>query len=42
MDLFELIKHRRAIRKYQDRQIPREALEKIIIAGLYAPSAGGG
>jgi Nitroreductase len=42
MNLFELIKYRRSIRKYEDRQIPREDLEKIIEAGLYAPNAGGG
>ena len=42
MDLFELIRYRRSIRKYEDRQVPREALEKIIEAGLYAPNAGGG
>lgn len=42
MDLFELMKYRRSIRKYQDRQITREDLEKIIEAGLYAPNAGGG
>lgn len=42
MELFELIKYRRSIRKYQNRQIPREDLEKIIEAGTYAPNAGGG
>lgn len=42
MELLEQIKNRRSIRKYQDRQIPREALEKIIEAGTYAPNAGGG
>ena len=42
MELFDLIKHRRAIRKYQDKQIPKADLEKIIEAGIYAPSAGGG
>ncbi|MBD5096036.1 MAG: nitroreductase family protein [Lachnospiraceae bacterium] len=42
MDILELMKERRSIRKYQDRQIDREALEKIIEAGLYAPNAGGG
>ena len=42
MDLFALIKHRRSIRKYEDRQIARGDLEKIIEAGLYAPNAGGG
>jgi len=42
MELFELIKYRRSIRKYQNRQIPCEALEKIMEAGTYAPNAGGG
>lgn len=42
MEFFELIKYRRSIRKYQNRQIPREDLEKIIEAGTYAPNAGGG
>ena len=42
MDFFDLVKVRRSIRKYQNRQIEREDLEKIIEAGLYAPNAGGG
>ncbi len=42
MDILGLMKKRRSIRKYQDRQIDREDLEKIIEAGLYAPNAGGG
>lgn len=42
MNLFELIRHRRSIRKYEERQIPKAALEQIIEAGLYAPNAGGG
>ena len=41
MELQELIRTRRSIRKYRGEQIPREALEKIVEAGLYAPSAGG-
>jgi nitroreductase len=41
MDLLEIIKNRRTIRKYQDKQISKEDLEKIIEAGLYAPNAGG-
>ena len=41
MELLDLIKNRRSIRKYQSRQIPREAVEKIVEAGLYAPNAGG-
>ena len=42
MELLEQIKARRSIRKYQDKQIPREVLEKIIEAGTYASNAGGG
>ena len=42
MELLEQIKARRSIRKYQDRQSPREALEKIMEAGTYASNAGGG
>lgn len=42
MEFFELIKYRRSVRKYQNRQIPREDLEKIMEAGTYAPNAGGG
>ena len=42
MELLEQIKARRSIRKYQDKQIPREALEKIMEAGTYASNAGGG
>lgn len=42
MELLERIKNRRSIRKYQDKQIPREDLEKIIEAGTYASNAGGG
>lgn len=36
-----IIKTRRSIRKYQNKQIPSKDLEKIIEAGLYAPNAGG-
>lgn len=42
MDVFDLIKYRRSIRKYEDRQIPREELEKVMETGLFAPNAGGG
>lgn len=41
-DILELMKKRRSIRKYLDKQIDRKDLEKIIEAGLYAPNAGGG
>ena len=42
MELLRAIKNRRSIRKYQDKQIPREDLEKIVEAGIYAANAGGG
>ena len=42
MELPELMKYRRSIRKYQNRQISREDMETIIEAGTYAPNAGGG
>ena len=38
----EAILHRRTIRRFEDRQIEEEALQQILEAGLYAPSAGGG
>ena len=42
MELLNLMKYRRSIRKYQSRQISREDMETIIEAGTYAPNAGGG
>lgn len=42
MDFFDLAKTRRAVRKYQERQIERADLERVVEAGLYAPNAGGG
>lgn len=42
MELLELMKHRRSIRKYQERQISKADMETIIEAGIYAPNAGGG
>ena len=38
MNVLEAIRGRRSIRKYQDRQIPREDLEKILEAGSFAPT----
>lgn len=37
----EIIYHRRAIRRFDGRQIEEAALQQILEAGLYAPSAGG-
>lgn len=42
MDLLELMKYRRSIRRYTDRQVAEEDLLKILEAGAYAPNAGGG
>jgi nitroreductase len=42
MELLELMKHCRSIRKYEARQIEKADLEKVIQAGLSAPNAGGG
>lgn len=39
MDIFELIKTRRSIRKFQDKPIPKEMIEKIVEAGIRAPSS---
>ncbi|MCD8066016.1 MAG: nitroreductase family protein [Oscillospiraceae bacterium] len=40
-ELMETIMHRRAIRRFDSRQIEEAALQEILQAGLYAPSAGG-
>lgn len=39
--VMETIMHRRAIRRFETRQIEESALQQILQAGLYAPSAGG-
>ncbi len=38
--VFEAIKTRRSVRKYQGKLIPRELTTKVIDAGRFAPSAG--
>ena len=40
-EIMETILHRRSIRRFEGRQIGEEALQTILQAGLYAPSAGG-
>jgi len=40
-EVIETILHRRAIRRFEERQIEETTLEQILTAGLYAPSAGG-
>lgn len=42
MELLDLIKERRSIRKYKDLPVEREKLNKIAEAGIYAPTPGAG
>ncbi|MEJ5227240.1 nitroreductase family protein [Thermodesulfovibrio sp.] len=39
MDIFDIIKNRRSIRKYKDEIPPEDLIKKCIEAALYAPSA---
>ena len=41
MEMLEIIRNRRSIRRYQQRQIPPDVLQQTLEAGSYAPSAGG-
>ena len=41
MEMLEIIKKRRSIRKYLDKKVEKEKLDKILNAGLYAPNPGG-
>lgn len=40
-ELMDIILHRRSIRRFETRQIEENALQEILKAGMYAPSAGG-
>ena len=40
-EVIKNIKERRSIRKYEDKMIPKEVIEKILEAGTYAPSGMG-
>ena len=40
-EVMKTIMHRRAIRRFDERQIEEDVLQEILRAGLYAPSAGG-
>ena len=42
MNLLDLMKRRRSIRRYQERQVSRTDMETILEAGTWAPNAGGG
>ena len=39
--MMEALMHRRSIRRFRNEQIREDELQKILQAGLYAPSAGG-
>ena len=39
MEFYEVIEKRRSIRQFEDREIPKETLERILTAGLKAPSS---
>lgn len=41
MELKEVLRIRRSVRKFTDQQIPDEAIEQIISAGMMAPSGFG-
>ncbi len=38
MDILDIIKTRRSIRKFDEAQVPEELLEKVLEAGRWAPS----
>lgn len=38
-DFFEVVNNRRSVRKYSDEQLKDEEIEKIIAAGIMAPTA---
>ena len=40
-EVMKTILHRRSFRRFEERQIEESALQEILQAGLYAPSAGG-
>lgn len=39
MEFYEVVNKRRSIRQFEDKAIPRETLERILNAGLKAPSS---
>ncbi|MQY37101.1 Chloronitrobenzene nitroreductase [Streptomyces sp. RB17] len=38
MDVYEAVRSRRAVRGFTDRDVPREALERVLSAAAWAPS----
>jgi F420 biosynthesis protein FbiB-like protein len=41
LNLMEIIRGRRSVRRYQDRQVPRQLIEEILEAARWAPSPHG-
>lgn len=41
MNAMECLLTRRSVRSYEEKQVPRELLDKVLEAGVYAPSAMG-
>ena len=39
MDLFDAIKNRRSVRRFEDKPVPEELIKRVIEAGQWAPSA---
>jgi nitroreductase len=39
MDLFEAIKSRRSVRRFEEKPVPEELIKRVIDAGQWAPSA---
>lgn len=40
MDVFDCIESRRSVRSYDKKDVPKELIAQILVAGTYAPSAG--
>src|ERR1700690_1604857 len=38
-DLFSIIRDRRSIRKYQNKPVPQDLIEEVLVAAGWAPSA---
>jgi nitroreductase len=38
MDVYEAVTSRRAVREFTDREVPREALDRVLTAAAWAPS----
>ena len=38
-EFFDLVRNRRAIRRYEDRLVPDELIERLLETAMWAPSA---